>query len=126
MSYADVAATYRRNAVLTASPEKLIQLLYEGAIRHLERSHSALEDPSTTHSAAVGESLSKAIGIVGELRTALDHKAGGEVSVNLDRLYEFVLERMSEANIGRTPKPLEAALQILRTLKEGWDGITPN
>ena len=124
MSYADVAATYRRNAVLTASPEKLVQLLYEGAIRHLERSHLALQDPSTTHSAAVGESLSKAIGIVGELRTALDHKAGGEVSVNLDRLYEFILAQMSEANLGRTPKPLEAALKVLRTLKEGWDGIT--
>ncbi len=126
MSYADVAATYRRNAVLTASPEKLIQLLYEGAIRHLERSHNALKDPSTTHSAAVGESLSKAIGIVGELRTALDHNAGGEVSVNLDRLYEFILAQMSEANLGRTPKTWEAALKVLRTLKEGWDGITPN
>ena len=126
MSYADAAATYRRNAILTASPEKLIQLLYEGAIRHLERSHRALQDPSTTHSAEVGESLGKALGIVSELRTGLDHKAGGEVAVNLERLYEYILELISQANLTRTPEPIEATLRVLRTLKEGWDGIIAN
>ncbi len=127
MTYADAAATYRRNAILTASPEKIVQMLYEGAIRHLERSHSALrDDPSITNTAEVGVSLSKAIGIVGELRSSLDHHAGGEIEVNLDRLYQFSLDQISEANIHRKPEHIEATLQVLRTLKEGWDGIIPN
>ena len=126
MTYANAAATYRKNAILTASPEKLVQMLYEGAIRHLERSHLALRDRSITHTAEVGISLSNAIGIVGELRSCLDHEAGGEVAVNLDRLYEFSLDQMSSANISRKPEHIEVTLQVLRTLKEGWDGIIPN
>ena len=126
MTYANAAATYRKNSILTASPEKLVQLLYEGAVRHLERSHSALRETSITHTAEVGVSLSKAIGIVGELRSCLDHEAGGEIAVNLDRLYEFSLDQMSDANISRKPEHIETTLQVLRTLKEGWDGIIPN
>ena len=40
MTYAQAAATYQRNAVLTASPEKLVKLLYEGAIKNLEKSQT--------------------------------------------------------------------------------------
>ena len=126
MTYATAAAVYRRNAILTASPEKIVQMLYEGAIRHLERSHTALRDPAMTHSPEVGESLGKAIGIVGELRSSLDHEAGGELAANLDRLYEFSLEQISQANLSRNAEPVENSLRVLRTLKEGWDGIIPN
>lgn len=126
MSYAGAVATYRKNAVLTASPEKIVQLLYEGAIRHLDRCLSALKDPATTHSAAVGESLGKALGIVSELRSCLDESRGGDVAVNLDRLYEFSIDQISQANILRQPGPVEAALRVMRTLKEGWDGIVSN
>jgi flagellar protein FliS len=126
MSYTAAAATYRRNAILTASPEKIIQMLYEGAIVHLERSHTALQDRTTTHSAQVGESLSKAIGIVSELRSCLDHEAGGDVAQNLDLLYEYSVDEISQANISRTPEHVEHTLHVLRTLKEGWDGIIPN
>lgn len=126
MSYATAAATYRRNAILTASPEKIVQMLYEGAIRHLERAHTGLRDATTTHSAQVGEALSKAIGIVGELRSSLDEEAGGELAVNLSRLYEFSIDQISQANISRKPEPVENTLQVLRMLKEGWDGIIPN
>ncbi len=126
MSYTTAAATYRRNAILTASPEKIVQLLYEGAILHLERSHTALQDPTTTHSAQVGESLSKALGIVGELRSSLDREAGGDLATKLDLLYEFSVDEISQANISRTPEHVEHTLHVLRTLKEGWDGIIPN
>ena len=47
MSYANAASAYRENAVLTASPEKLVKMLYDGAIRHMERSRIALADPIT-------------------------------------------------------------------------------
>jgi flagellar protein FliS len=119
------AAAYRRNAILTASPEKLVKLLYDGAIRHLERSRVALSDPARTHSAEVGESLGKAIGIIGELRTALDHEVGGQIAHDLERLYLFGIDQLSTANLERRPQPVENTLRVMRTLKEGWDAVIP-
>jgi flagellar secretion chaperone FliS len=125
MTYAQAAATYQRNAVMTASPEKLIKMLYDGALKNLEKSRAGLSDPSTSRSQEVGMALSKAMGIVGELRASLDHAAGGDISRELDRLYEFVLDQLSQANLQRSPTSVTAAINVMRTLKEGWDGIVP-
>ena len=126
MSYAQAAATYQRNAVMTASPEKLVVMLYDGAIKSLEKCRMALEDASQARSAEVGEDMSRAIGIVGELRASLDHAAGGDIARDLDRLYEYTLDQLSQANLQRTPEGVQNALRVMRTLKEGWDGIVPN
>ncbi len=126
MKYADAAAAYRQNAILTASPEKIIKLLYDGAIGNLERSRVGLSDPQTSRSAEVGVALGKALSIIGELRAALNHEVGGDISQNLDMLYEFSSEQISEANVTRTAEPIDNTLQVLRTLKEGWDGILPS
>ena len=64
MTYAQAAATYQRNAVLTASPEKLVKLLYDGAIKNLEISRNGLTSPATNRSPETSAALSKAIGIV--------------------------------------------------------------
>ena len=123
MTYAQAAATYQRNAVLTASPEKLVKLLYEGAIKNLEKSRVGLADAKTARSQEVGQSLSRAMGILGELRASLDHAAGGQIAKDLDRLYEFSLDQLSQANLTRTPSGVNNALQVMRTLQEGWNGI---
>ena len=125
MPYPRTAVTSQHDAVLTASPEKLIKLLYDGAIAHLETSQAGLTDARTARSAGVGRSLSRAMGIIGELRASLDHAAGGEVSRDLDRLYEFALDQLSQANLARTPTGVNNALQVMCTLEEGWDGIIP-
>jgi flagellar protein FliS len=123
MTYAQAAATYQRNAILTASPEKLVKLLYEGAIKHLEKSRIGLADQKTARSPEVGQSLSRAMGILGELRASLDHAAGGQIAKDLDRLYEFSLDQLSQANLTRTPAGVTNSLQVMRTLQEGWNGI---
>lgn len=119
------ASAYRENAILTASPEKLVKMLYDGAIRHMEQTATAFGNAATARGAAAGESLSKAFAIVGELRGSLDMAAGAEIAGNLDRLYDFVLERLSQANMERRPEPIQDALRVMRLLKEGWDGIVP-
>ncbi|MBL8752611.1 MAG: flagellar export chaperone FliS [Planctomycetes bacterium] len=123
MSYAQAAATYQRNAILTASPEKLVKLLYDGALKNLEKSKLGLTDTKTARSPEVGQSLSRAMGILGELRASLDHAAGGAIAKDLDRLYEYSLDQLSQANLTRTPSGVENTLKVVRTLKEGWDGI---
>ena len=125
MTYAQAAATYQRNAVMTASPEKLVKMLYDGALKNLEQARTGLEDPATARTQEVGNALSKAMGIIGELRASLDHAAGGDISRNLDSLYEFSLDQLSQANLQRTIDGVNATIQVMRTLKEGWDGIVP-
>ena len=125
MSYATAATQYRRNAVLTASPEKLVKMLYDGAIRHMERSRLELSDGNTARSAAAGEAIGKAFAIVSELRSSLDMEKGGEIARGLGHLYDFTLDQMSQANLARDPAPIEHGLRVMRTLKEGWDAIIP-
>ena len=125
MTYAQAAATYTRNAVLTASPEKLVKLLYDGAIRNLEKAKVGLADARTARSPEVGQTLSRAMGILGELRASLDHAAGGPVARELDRLYEFGLDQLSQSNLTRSGDGVGNTLRVMRTLKEGWDGIIP-
>ena len=126
MSYAQAAKTYQRNAVLTASREKIVKMLYDGAIKNLEKSRIGLEDQKTARSPEVGQSLGRAIAIIGELRASLDHAVGGDLSRNLDRLYEFGLDQLSQSNVTRTGSGVTNTLRVMRTLKEGWDGIIPN
>jgi flagellar protein FliS len=126
MSQAQAAAVYQRNAVLNATPEKLVVMLYDGAIKNLERARIGLSDTKTARTPEVGQALSRAIGILGELRASLDHAAGGQIARDLDRLYEFSLDQLSQANLARTPLGVVNTLKVLRTLKEGWDGIVPS
>jgi flagellar protein FliS len=125
MSYANVATNYRRNAILNASPEKLIILLYEGALQNLERAKRELETPGQSHSPAVGENLGKAMAIIGELRASLDFEKGEDVAKRLDGLYEFCIDQIYKANVERKSPALKPTIQVMKTLKEAWDEIVP-
>jgi len=125
MTYAHAAAAYQRNAVLTASPEKLVKMLYDGAIKNLERCREALANPATARTAEVSASIGKALGIVGELRASLDMASGGKIAQDLDRLYEFSIDQITQSNSTRTTAGVGNALKVLRTLKEGWDVAIP-
>lgn len=124
MQYGNAADTYRRNQIMSASPEKLIVLLYDGAIQQLNRAKAGL-DGDSKQSADVGIALGKAMAILGELRSSLDLERGGEIAQNLDRLYDFCLDQVYTTNIERSADPIEPPIRVLRTLKEGWDAIVP-
>jgi flagellar protein FliS len=123
-SYKDAASAYLENTVMTASPVKLVKLLYEGTLRHMEVARSQLSSPETRTSARAGEALGKALAILGELRGTLDLTQGNIVATDLDRLYEFTIHSISEANIKRDPVPLEGGIKVMRTVKEAWDELS--
>lgn len=125
MQYGNAADTYRRNQILSASPERLIVLLYDGAIQQLSRAKTALDNGGAAQSAEVGIALGKAMAILGELRSTLDLERGGEIATNLDLLYDFCLDQIYTTNVERKPEPVEPPIRVLRTLKEGWDAIVP-
>lgn len=114
------AAQYRRNAILTASPEKLVMMLLDGGLRFMDQAKIAIEQNKI---AAAGEALSRTFAIVSELRGALDKEKGASIAADLDRLYGFILDRVVLANRRRELAPLEEAREILSTIKAGWDGV---
>lgn len=106
--------------VAEASPHGLIQLLMQGGLERLAQARGAIE---RGHLAERGELISKAIGIVGGLREALNQEAGGELALNLDRLYAYMTERLLEANRNGDAAILEEVSGLLREVKSGWDAI---
>jgi len=120
MNSHSAAAAYKREAIETAPPVKVVQMLYAGALRHLDRALAS--DPSQASSPFV-ESLSRADEIVVELRLALDAQAAPELASSLQRLYFFVESRIGEALATRELEPVRAAREVLHTLQQGWAGI---
>ena len=103
-----------------ASPHRLIQMLMEGGLSRLAQARGAMDRGQV---AMKGELIGKAIAIVGGLREGLDLEKGGEVAVNLDRLYEYMITRLFEANLHNTVAPLDEVVVLLRNVKSGWDAI---
>lgn len=109
-----------QTSITDADPHKLIQLLYAGA---LERINMAKNRMQAKDHAAKGKLITKAIEIIGGLRTFLDLEKGGELSLRLEALYEYMERTLLEASAKNDPEKLEEVARLLRSVKEGWDGI---
>ncbi|RJG09861.1 flagella export chaperone FliS [Pseudomonas cavernicola] len=105
-----------------ASPHRLIQMLMEGGLTRMAQARGALERGQV---ALKGELIGKAVGIVGGLRDGLNLEAGGELAMNLDRLYAYMSVRLLEANVKNDPAMLDEVAGLLRNIKSGWDAIAP-
>jgi len=91
---------YQKTQVTTASREKVLLMLYEGAIRFTKLAHSALKQKKI---AEKGKYISKATAILSELMATLDFKAGGQLAIDLENLYVFMIDKLIEGNIQNNP-----------------------
>ena len=89
-------AAYQDSAVTTQSKGRLIVLLYDGAIKFMKL---AIRELEANNYEAKGKYINKAQDIINELNAVLDMNAGGEIATNLRKLYSFMNNRLSEANI---------------------------
>lgn len=108
---------YKKTSVLSASREQILLMLYEGAIRFTKLAIQATEQNKI---ADRGQNIIRAFDIVLELNATLDHKVGGELAGQLERLYMFMLDKYTQANIKGDPEPLRANLKVLENLYDGW------
>ncbi len=108
---------YLRTKVLTASPEELHLMLYDGAIRFAEEAKTALMegDLEKAHTALV-----RAQNIVLEMSSGLDHSVDPELCAKMSSLYNFIYRRLIEANLKREVSPIDDALKILNYQRETW------
>lgn len=108
---------YRQTAIQTAPQEQLIVMLYDGAVRFLEQAKAAIQD---------GQDASQPIGraqdIIVELMASLNRSAG-EVAENLNRLYDFWLYWLIQAQARRDAAKVEEVLVMVRELREAWGTV---
>lgn len=109
-----------QTSITDADPHKLIQLLYNGA---LERINMAKARMQANDLAGKGKLISKAMEIIGGLRSFLDFEKGGELAARLEALYDYMERALFEANARNDAAKLDEVAALLRQVKEGWDGI---
>jgi flagellar protein FliS len=113
------ADQYLQVAVKTASRAQILVMLYEAAIRHVQKAAAAIE----RHDAAgKGLAIGKAHDIVSQLLVTLDHAGGGAIAANLERLYHFMTRELGQANLENSSARLRGVQKLLQTLLDGWKG----
>lgn len=113
---------YLETRILSADPVELVNILYEFAIRNVQEARHSLAEGDI---AARAKAISKAIEILGELESSLDHKLGGEIAANLARLYQYMRGRLTVGNLKRADDPLAEVEGLLKTLGEAWQAVAP-
>jgi flagellar protein FliS len=110
--------------VAAATPQRLVVMLYDGAVKAIYLARAALARGDI---AGRGAAISKAIAIVDEgLRPALDLNAGGEIAANLAALYDYVVNRLLYANLKQDEPSLDEAARLLGELKAAWETLDRN
>lgn len=112
-------AAYKQQAILTAPPEHLVVMLYDGALRFLHQAAVAMRDGKR---ALADEKQRRAEAIVDHLLGTLDMSAG-QVAQNLEGIYVFCKRLMLEAWRERDPRKLENVHTLLSDLRESWAQI---
>ena len=108
---------YQNNQVLNASPEQILIMLYDGAIRFVNQADRALADGRMADKA---KAISKAIAIIVEFSNTLDRAAGGEIAEDLSRLYDFMIRELTTANTSNDAERFKPVQKILADLREAF------
>ena len=111
------AQNYLRTKVLTATPEQLQLMLYDGALRFGEQARLALEQKNYEQSYTL---ISRVQKILAELTGSLKHDVAPDLCGKLAALYNFAFRKLVEANLQRATEPLDEALGVLRYQRETW------
>jgi flagellar protein FliS len=109
------------SGVADASPHRLIQMLFEGALERIAQAKGAMMQKQI---ARKGELIGKAINIVGGLQGSLNDKEGGQLAANLDDLYDYIIRRLTEANFHNDAARLDECARLLGEIKTAWDAIS--
>jgi flagellar protein FliS len=114
---------YQKTQVTTAKPEKILLMLYEGAIKFTKMAITRMREKNI---AEKGKFISKTLAIVSELMNTLDHEKGGQIAADLENLYMFMMDKLIEANMYNRVEDLEVVERLLTTLYGAWKDVVDN
>ncbi|WP_370298714.1 flagellar export chaperone FliS [Pontibacterium sp.] len=104
----------------TASPHKLIAMLFDGALGSLAKAKGAIERKNISERTA---HLNKASEIVVGLRGSLDLEKGGDVAANLEALYDYMIRAIMQANRNNDLDKVQEVMDLLLEVRAGWLGM---
>jgi flagellar secretion chaperone FliS len=113
-------AAYVKNELGNLSREEIVVKLYQ-ALRM--RMQAAIEEISDGNVGKKAEHLSRALAIVLELQTSLDLEQGGEIAVNLNNLYGYLVSDLITANLKNDSQKIKDGLKVVEPLLEAWTEI---
>ena len=113
----NAAQTYLRTKVMTATPEQLQLMLYDGALRFGDQARVALQAKDFEKSYTM---ISKVQKILTEMTASLKHDVYPELCGRLAALYTFAYKKLIEANIDHKMESLDEAMQVLKYQRETW------
>lgn len=104
--------------VLSAPPERLITLLYDGALAAIAKARLYMD---SNNIAGRGTSISKAIDIIESgLKASLNLEAGGELAKNLSETYDLMVRNLLLANLNNDKEKLQLAETMLKEIADAW------
>ena len=114
-------AAYRSTAVHAgvdaADPHRLVVMLMDGALERIAAASGLMKHGGGIEKAQL---LNRAVGIIDELRNSLNLKAGGAIATNLDALYEYMCQRIMQANAQNKPEWLDEVSRLLGEIRSAW------
>ena len=121
MQYDKIAKSYKAQSVQTASPGKLVLMLFDGYLRFTTAAVKSFEETDLTKkNEGINNNLIKAQNIVTELQSSLDMSVPGELPGTLYRLYDYVLHQLQQSNLQKKPEPIAEADKVIAELREAW------
>ena len=113
--------SYHQTATTTAPPGQIILMLYDGALRFLERALEGFRcaDP-TELTLTVHNNLQRARDIIRELNCCLNLESGGDLAETLRRLYDYFEHRIHTSNIRKKREGIEEVIGHLSVLRDAW------
>lgn len=111
----DAYRQYQQNSIMLASPQKLVLMLYDGAVRFIKTAREAMLKRDFEGS---NQNLIRAQDIISELNCSLDMNY--DISKNLRSLYNFINEKLIEANIKKDVAILDEVEPLLEDLRQTW------
>jgi flagellar protein FliS len=116
--------SYRQIATQTAPPGQLVLMLFDGALKSLERAllgFDCLEigERNTT----IHNNLQHALDVIRELNYSLDLEAGGQLAKTLRNLYNYFENQILESNLKKNNRGIKEILPMLRQLRDAWYGM---
>ncbi len=111
------AQSYLRTKILTASPQQLRLMLYDGAIKFCRQATDAI---AANDIEGKFNALMRAQKIVLELSTSLNHDVAPELCGKLGALYTYIYRLLVDANVNGQAQPIDEAIELLEYEKETW------
>lgn len=108
---------YLQNQIKTASPEQILLMLYDGAIRFTRQAIAGVDQDDAKMRRA---GISRAIAIIAEFSNSLDREIGGKIAEDLDALYDFMIRQMTSANLDNDAEKIKVVEKLLVDLRQTW------